>query len=113
MATAFDVTSYPLETSTAFKPNLGTKLDRLSDKSVRLRTLTTLKPFDIQCRFCPLSEADSSAFETYLYTNAATEFDIPHNGKTYRGFVDGDTVTKDVTGGVVHWWAFDFRGIAV
>lgn len=111
--TAFDTDNYPLDTATKFKPGLGTKLDQMDDGSVHLRVLTTLRPIEIGCVFSPQSEEHSAAFETYLYDNAAIEFDIVHNGKTYRGYIDGETVDKSVSHGVVHYWAFTFKGEAV
>jgi len=113
MATTFDLATYPLETKTKFKPSLGTKLDKMSDGAVRCRTLTTLKPMDISCVFCPQDEAESVAFEAYLYANAAIEMDIIHNTKTYRGYIDGESVDKGVSNGVTHWWSFAFAGRAV
>lgn len=113
MATDFDVTTYPLETNTRFRHSLGTRLDRMTDGSVRSRVLTTNKPVDIQCAFCPQSEAESEAFLNYLHANAATQFNIPHNGKTYTGFIDGDTLELTPTDGVIHWWTFTFSGNAV
>ena len=113
MATTFDTTTYPLETSTRFKHGLGTKLDRLSDGSVRSRVTTTNKPIEIQCVFSPQSESDSESFLQYLYDNAGTEFDITHNGKTYRGFIDGDSLDNSVTEGVIYWWSFTLSGNAV
>jgi len=111
--TAFDTTTYPLETSTRFKPSLGTKLDRLTDKSLRLRVLTTLRPMTIRCVFSPLSESSSEAFLQYLYTNAVTELDITHNGVTYRGYIDGDSLDCGASDGVLLWWSFDFEASAV
>lgn len=110
MATDFDLDTYPLETRTRFRHGLGTKVDRLSDKSVRARVITTNKPIQIQCVFCPQTEAESAAFLDYLEANAATEFNIPHNGKTYRGFIDGDTLDNTPSHGVIHWWVFTFEG---
>lgn len=110
MATDFDLDTYPLETRTRCKPSLGTKLDYLSDRSVRLRAITNLKPIKIACVFCPQSQFESSAFQTYLQANATTELNIPHNGRTYRGYIDGDSLDTNVTHGVIHWWAFDFIG---
>ncbi len=110
MPTTFDLSTYPLETATAFKPSLGTKLDSMSDGEVRSRTLTTLKPIKINCVFCPQDEAQSASFESYLYANAATHFDIPHNSKIYRGYINGDSLDKSVSNGVTHWWSFEFAG---
>lgn len=113
MATTFDITTYPLETSTRLKRGLGTKVDRMSDGSVRSRVMTTNYPVDIQCTFTPQFETEAAAFISYLTTNAATEFDITHNGITYRGFIDGETVEANITDGVIHWWSFTFIGNAV
>jgi hypothetical protein len=113
MPTTFDFDTFPLETKTKFTPRLGTKLDVMTDGTPRLRVLTTLKPIDINCVFSPQSEEQSAAFESYLYDNAAIEFDIPHNSKTYRGYIDGDTLDKSISNGVTHWWSFTFVGRAV
>lgn len=113
MATDFDVTTYPLETSTSFKHGLGTRLDRTTDSGVRLRVLTTNKPVRINCIFTPQIEATSEAFLQYLYDNAATEFNIPHNGKTYTGFIDGESLDNTVSDGFINYWSFSFEGNAV
>jgi hypothetical protein len=110
--TDFDVTSYPLEISTRFSPSLGTKIDVTSDGTPRSRTLTSVRPIKINCVFNPLSAAASEEFEDYLYANAAVELDITHNGKIYRGFIDGDSVDKQLAG-PFHLWTFSFMGRAV
>lgn len=111
--TDFDTTTYPLETSTRFRPDLGTEIDQLDDGTYQLRVLTTLRPIVISCMFTPQSETVSGAFETYLYDNCATLLDIVHNGKTYRGYIDGKTVDKSVSDGTTHWWSFEFKAESV
>lgn len=113
MATTFPLDLYPLDTKTKFKPNLGTKLDRLSDGTVRSRVTTTERPITIQCVFSPQSAADSEAFLEYLYTNTAMQFDLPHNGVTYRGYIDGETLDNSPSSGILHWWTFVFEGNAL
>lgn len=110
MATTFDVTTYPLETSSRFKPELGTTLDRMSDGTVKLRQTTSIKPAKVTCVFTPQNAASSATFLAYLETNAATEFDIVHNGRTYRGYIDGKSIEPTVTDGILHWWTFDLLG---
>lgn len=109
MATDFDVTTYPLETNTKFKPSLGTKLDKISGGGRRLRVLTTTKPMQITCVFNPQSATASNAFLTYMRDNAATQFNITHNSRTYRGYIDGDSLDCGISDGVLHWWSFVFE----
>ena len=85
----------------------------MDDGSFRLRTLTTVQPTVITCVFSPMTESQSSDFETYLYSVAGTELDITHNGKTYRGYIDGKTVDKAISDGALHWWSFAFKAGAV
>ncbi len=110
MATTFDVTTYPLETSSRFKPSLGTKIDRMSDGSIKVREISSIKPATVSCVFTPQTESESATFLAYLETNKSTEFDIVHNGRTYRGYIDGDSLRAEVTDGILHWWAFDLQG---
>lgn len=110
---AFDVDTYPLETATQFAPRLGTVLDEMSDGSLRLRVVSTNKPIAITCVFCPMTASQSQAFESYLYDNAATSFEITHNSKTYSGYIDGDSLQKDVSGGALHLWTFVLKGVLV
>jgi hypothetical protein len=113
MATDFDVTTYPLETSTAFNHGLGTRLDRMDDGTVHSRTISSQKPVRINCAFNPQTDTSSEAFLQYLYDNAATEFNVTHNGKTFTGYLDGESVQEGITDGTLHWWTFAIEGNAV
>jgi hypothetical protein len=110
MTVAFDTTTYPLETGTGFKYDMGNRLDVLSGGGVRSRTVTTLKPVALSCDFMPQSEAESLAFIEYVDTLIGVEIDLPHNTRMYRGFIDGESMDKKVGDGVLHYWNFKFMG---
>lgn len=113
MATAFDVTTYPLETSTGFNSGLGTRTDRTASGGVRIRKVSSSRPALIRCEFIPLFETESDSFWGYITANEMTEFDIAHEGRTYRGYIDGETVQNSPRDGVLSVWSFDFEAVAV
>lgn len=113
MATAFDVTTYPLDTQTGFKMDLGTRVNRAADGTPTLRVMKPAQPASLRCIFMPQTQAASQSFWTYLVNNRATEFDIVHNGRTYRGYIDGETLEQEEKNGVWQYWAFNFEAIIV
>jgi hypothetical protein len=98
MATTFDVTSYPLEASTRFIHQPRVARDTLDDGSPRIRVLGD-EYAEIDLVFEPMNATTAQAFEGYIYTNIATEFDITHRGATYRGYLWSDLQTDDTLGG--------------
>lgn len=109
----FNETDYPLEKRTRFKLSLGTKVDRAGDNSPRIRSVSDVNPADLACKFTPMSESDSEAFWTYLQSVRLTELDISHNGRTYRGYIDGSSLKQYEDNGVLQYWAFDFVAVVV
>jgi len=115
MATAFDLTTYPLDDQTRFQSDKTVMRDILDDGNMRIRVLGDDTFRTISCVFQLMSESSSAAFENYLITNRATEFTMTFGfgspQDVYTGYIwSAPQVT--VTEGVWHTWAFDFRGKA-
>ena len=115
MATAFDLTTYPLGDRTRFVSDKTVMRDILDDGNMRLRVLGGDTFRLIRCVFQPMTEANSAAFENYLITNRATEFTMtfafgsPED--VYTGYIFSDPQVT-VSNGFLHTWTFDFRGKA-
>lgn len=97
MATTFDVTSYPLDAATRFSHQPRVARDVLDDGSPRVRVLGD-DYAEIDLVFEPMDSSTAQAFEGYIYTNIATEFDITHRGATYRGYLWSDLQTDESLG---------------
>lgn len=115
MATAFDLTTYPLSDRTQFFSDHTVVRDILDDGNMRMRVLGGDSFRLIRCVFQPMSEAASTAFEAYLITNRATEFTMTFTfgspQDVYTGYIWGEPALT-ITDGTLHYWSFDFRGKA-
>ena len=115
MATAFDLTTYPLSDQTTFLNEKNVVRDVLDDGNMRLRVLGGDSFRSITCVFQLMSEATSAAFENYLITNRATEFTMtfafgsPQD--VYTGYIWSEP-NVTVIDGVWHQWTLTFRGKA-
>ncbi len=110
MATAWDSTAYPLTDKTTFDFMPTNKVDKASDNTLLQRTLSTNVVANLRVEIAPLSEAESATFQTLVTAVPATEWAIPHNGKTYTGHIDTGTLRKTFNGGVLHVWTFALTG---
>ena len=106
MATAWDTTLYTLTDQTSFKYVGNTKVDMMADGSVRIRQISTQIPVEVYVALAPLSSAASSTFESYMRTNAMTEWALPNNSKTYTGYVKDGSLAAKVSDGDLYWWTF-------
>lgn len=114
MATAFDLTTYPLSDRTSFINDKTVMRDILDDGNMRIRVLGGDTFRTINCIFKHMSEATSAAFEAYLITNRATEFTMtmPWSSSPidiYTGYIFSDP-SVTVVDGIWHVWSFQFRG---
>jgi hypothetical protein len=110
MATSWDSVTYPLTDRTTFEFSATNKIDKASDNTVFQRTLTSKVLADLRVEIAPLSEAESATFQTLATAIPATEWSIPHNGKTYTGYIDTGTLRKAFSGGILHVWTFTLVG---
>ena len=108
MATPFNLDAFPLRDTTLLKPDLGTEVERMDDGSVSVRVLTNARPADLLCEFAPMSLGVSAFFREYIYLNPAEEWEITDNGITYVGHIDGKSIERPVSDGVLHWWRVPF-----
>jgi hypothetical protein len=109
MATAWDSVTYPLTDKTTFEFPPTNAIDLAADNTILHRRLTSVVVAVLRVDIAPLSEANSATFQT-LITAAAIEWAIPHNGKTYTGYIDTASIRKTVLGGVLHVWTFTLVG---
>ena len=112
MATAWDTASYPLDGATSFNFGDKNRVDRLADGTVRNRVVTSVKPVVLPVALSPMDEATSAAFQSGVLFSPGTEYAITHNGTTYTGYIVTRSARMKVTGGVLHWWTFDFEAVA-
>jgi len=114
MATAFDLTTYPLADRTQFVSDHTAVRDVLDDGNMRIRVLGDDTFRLIRCVFMPMSKSESAAFENYLITNRATDFTMTFAWSSpedvYTGYIWGDP--RLTVNGPLHFWSFDFRGKA-
>lgn len=114
MATAFDLTTYPLSDATRFINEKNVMRDILDDGNMRIRVLGADSFRTINCVFKHMTEATSAAFEAYLITNRATEFTMTMPWSVspidvYTGYIFSDPQMV-VVDGFLHVWSFTFRG---
>lgn len=102
MATAFD-TTYSISGVSTVSYAGKTKVDRLTDGTPRLRVLSGSIPADLEVEMVPMDSTTSSLFSDYLDSVAAEELYITHNGKTYTGYIQGDSIAWDYSSGLYVW----------
>lgn len=112
MATTFDLTTYTLEDRTRFSDEPTAAHDIMDDGSMRVRELRDSEYRLFRCTFTPRLGADADTLVQYLRGNVSTEFDLVHEGTTYRGYFMGKADTAH-TDGDVGRVTMQFRGYAV
>lgn len=98
MATTFDLTTYALEDRTRFSDEPTAAHDVMDDGSLRVRVLRDTEYREFKCIFTPRAGADVDTLVQYLRANVATEFDLVHEGTTYRGYFMGKADTSHTDG---------------
>lgn len=115
MATAFNLSTYPLSDQTTLINEKNVMRDILDDGNMRIRVLGGDTFRNISCVFQLMSEATSAAFENYLITNRATEFTMTFTfgspQDVYTGYIWSEPSVA-VIDGIWHQWSFVFRGKA-
>ena len=110
MATAWpDV--FPLTDKTKFKFLGNTVVDRMSDGTVKSRQMTTAIPVNLSVDLAPMEEPVSLYFNAYINASNATEFAIPHNGRTYTGYIQQGSLDCSVQYGNMYYWTFNLLGV--
>lgn len=86
MATSFPQSTYPFEDRTSFEDDNNVEFTKMSDGTLRSRTLSDNQYRTFTVCFAPLEGSDAESLSDYLRSNRTTEFDIDYQGNTYRGF---------------------------
>ena len=100
---------YPLIEGTAQRPQFSTAVDDMDDGTLHVRVLSTDTFNTISVEVIPLSATESASFYSYLVTNRANEILITINTKLIFGYIDGNSVTKQIRNGL-HYWKFRLKG---
>lgn len=111
MATAFDLTSYPLDAQTRFAVTLGVQRDEMSDGSLRIRQ-TGPQGIAASLVFGTMDASKGESFEAYIQSKRTTELTITQRGTTYSGYLWGPLEAEELGAGLVRY-SINFRGIVV
>lgn len=99
--TAFDFTSYPLDSKTGFQDALNVTRDIMDDGTMHVRVLGGSGYRSGSLVFKPMSESEVDSLLGYLHDNRATEFTFSGTGwgaQTYTGYIASEPSIRTIDG---------------